>query len=685
MIFFETAGSSPDDQDNLTVVVSQLRLKGINAAIIAKSDFHTRARNQQFDLAHLLTDIEPQNGDRFVIIDAHKLGDTLLAQLRRISSKKSISCLAVGRFETAQSEIGTKAKLSYVLGSDPDILSTFDTKANGPTHDVPVIGVCGKRANASTCIRPTVLLFEPDMDDPNLRFFAASGKFKVIIMTSGKAKDAWTAKYGSVVPMYHFSEILPSHLAPMVDIFVTFKCLSPHYRVLSLVANLMAEGAALIDCTENLSVANASSVFIRGPRDIMGLSTHLSHDVIPQLPDIRAAVHQEYARTSLSREGILSQMSGRASAAVYQSDPEAPKHQNRVIIVPTNGVGLGHAQRTSLIATELNRNLVDPVFAAFPSCLKMINSYGFDAMPLVSRSTEHAQPHANDMLNYLRLREMAKDASTLVFDGGYVFDSIFRAILDEGLNGIWIRRGMWQPGQNNAVSLDREKVFGRVIVPAEAFEELNHTYSTGDHISQVGPIVQKLNLLVHDREEVRAALSERFGKSFHKLVVTMLGAGVAAKRTAQIQAICGMMDARNDVLNLVVVWPTATTEAGAFVWDNSRVVKTHHASPLVAACDLFISGVGYNSFHEALYNRVPTIFMPQMASFMDDQHSRAVAAVDRGLAEMVGPTNLMALRKHVGAFLDQGKDKEIRERLEKYELPETGNRAAAAIIETLST
>lgn len=680
MIFFETAGHTPEDQDVLGVLVSQLRLAGVNAAIPVNSDFHTRPRNQQFDLAHLVTETAPQDGDRIVIVEAHKMRDATLAQLRRSSMQTSLSCLAVGRFETTQSEIGTRAKLSYVLGNDPDILSTFDPKAKGPVPDVPVIGVRGKRANTPARTRPTVLLFEPDIEDPNLRFFATSGKFKVMIVTSGKAKEAWIAKHGNTVPIYHFSELLPSHLAPMVDIFATFRSLSPNYRVQSLIANLMAEGAALVDCTDNLGHAEQSDVFIRGPRDVMGLAAHLSHDVIPRRDEIRAAVQQAFDRTSPARDRLLAQLRGKTPQVAHRAAPDTRKAPQRVVIVPTNGVGLGHAQRTSLIATDLDRAKVDPVFAAFPSCLKMINAYGFDAMPLVSRSTHHAQPHANDMLNYLRLRGLARDAATLVFDGGYVFDSVFRTIVDQGLNGIWIRRGMWQPGQNNAVSLDREKVFGRVIVPAEAFEELNQTYSSGDHVSQVGPIVQKMDLKNHDRETLRAALADRFEKPFRKLVVTMLGAGVAARRTAQIQAICGMMDTRDDVLNLVVVWPAATAEAGAFAWNNTRVVKTHHASPLVAASDLFISGVGYNSFHEALYNHVPTIFMPQMASFMDDQHSRAQAAIDRGLAEMVAPENLMALRQHMQSFLDHGKAEQIRDRLANWALPETGNRAAAALI-----
>ena len=145
-----------------------------------------------------------------------------------------------------------------------------------------------------------------------------------------------------------------------------------------------------------------------------------------------------------------------------------------------------------------------------------------------------------------------------------------------------------------------------------------------------------------------------------------------------------MMERRPDTLNLVVVWPTATIEPGSFSWDNTRVVKTHHASALVAACDLYISAVGYNSFHEAMYNRIPTIFMAQMNAFMDDQRSRAMAAVSRDLADIVEPHEMMSLAAKVGEFLDGGRAEEIRSRLAQIELPQPGNLAAAKMIMEIS-
>ena len=97
----------------------------------------------------------------------------------------------------------------------------------------------------------------------------------------------------------------------------------------------------------------------------------------------------------------------------------------------------------------------------------LVKSHGFDVMPLIGRSQLHAQSHEHDLANYLRLRALCAGARTLVFDGGYIFDSVYRTVLEGGVSGVWIRRGLWQGSQDNSVALDREKAFERVIVPRE--------------------------------------------------------------------------------------------------------------------------------------------------------------------------------------------------------------------------
>ncbi len=82
--------------------------------------------------------------------------------------------------------------------------------------------------------------------------------------------------------------------------------------------------------------------------------------------------------------------------------------------------------------------------------------------------------------------------------------------------------------------------------------------------------------------------------------------------------------------------------------------------------------------------RVPTIFMAQMAQYMDDQQARAMAAVSRGCAELVTPDEMLSLRAKIAAFLDGGQSAEIRAALAEITLPEAGNAEAARLIMDLT-
>ena len=253
--------------------------------------------------------------------------------------------------------------------------------------------------------------------------------------------------------------------------------------------------------------------------------------------------------------------------------------------------------------------------------MPLLQGKGFQCLPLVSRSDEHPESFANDLVNYLRLRDSVTSSDHLVFDGGYVFDSVFRTIVETGCKATWVRRGLLQPVQVNAITPERENAFDQIIVPSEAFDELNTDNRFRMNTARVGPIVQKAPEI--SRRKLREGLSERFGVEFDTLVVSALGGGMAADRSAQLQTLSMMMEGRKNCLHLILVWPNARVSPGLYGWNNTRVITTRASAALLQAADLAVSAVGYNSFHEMLYHRVPTILIPQSAEYMDDQERRA--------------------------------------------------------------
>jgi len=319
-------------------------------------------------------------------------------------------------------------------------------------------------------------------------------------------------------------------------------------------------------------------------------------------------------------------------------------------------------------------------FAAFPSCISMITAAGYPCQPLVQRSPDHTEDYANDIVNYLRLSRSLKPGDRLVFDGGFVFDSVYRTIMENDISAVWLRRGLWQPGQTVRAKLDREMAFDAVIVPDEAFPELNTDLTFSSTVRHVGPVVEVTNSTAKARKSRLQRVLRQFGRPAGRLVVTMLGAGVAADRTAQLQALAAKFERRDDYLHLVVIWPGARVAPGLFCWKNTHVVRTRRALQLAEIADFVISAVGYNSFHELLYNHIPAIFIPQKAEFMDDQERRARAASERGLGQTVLAHELVMLERHVTEFLDGSATDDIRKLFKSADLPARGVKDAADLI-----
>ncbi len=683
MIWCDTGGGEVAHIEDLAVFVAQLNAAGFAAAMDARAVAGPWGRSLQFDLAPWLREGPAAPGDRLAVIAAQQLGEARLAGMRHLAGGAGLACTAFGSFASRQAAIGAQARLAFALGCEPDVIDLathHDQKWLG--FDAPRIGVARPLPEDGV---PSVLLVGPPLQDPRdgaaLIGLSLMSSLRIAVLTDGKTKQAWTEAQGHAIPFYQYGEVPPASIAHRVHALALFEPFQKSYRLQSLRANVAVSGGVLLDCAQGHPIAAEDEAFVRAPVDLAGLGAFLASEILPNLARIGAHVRGAAQTRRLARHDALGPLAG---LTALEPDAAPAGEPARIVFMPTNGVGLGHAQRCRLVAGELPAARYATDFAVFPSCMGLVRSYGFDAAPLVSRSPLHSHPHQNDLVNYLRLRSLTRSADAFVFDGGYVFDSVYRTILEHRLRAVWIRRGLWQKTQDNGIALDREKAFARVIVPAEAFAELNRPYSRGPQLRDVGPIVQGLRLEGAARARLRDEIGTRYGTAFRHLVVSQLGAGVAADRHAQLQAICAMLERRTDVLHLLVIWPTATVEAGWFCWQRSRVVRTLHAAVLAAAADLCISAAGYNSFHEAIYGGWPTIFLPQTGAFMDDQMARCRAAAERGLAGFVEPQEALKLERTVARMLDDGAGAETVRRLTSEALPAPGNTDAARLIEEIA-
>ncbi|MGR3343240.1 MAG: glycosyltransferase, partial [Paracoccaceae bacterium] len=522
---------------------------------------------------------------------------------------------------------------------------------------------------------PPERLEEP-MTLPMLGAMNHLSEFRLNVIISGKGKEQIKQSKYSNLLVYGLAELSTTTLANLADIAVFYGDGVPGERMATFALDLMRNSGLVIDCTGAATFAASGAPVLRGPEEIGALANYLESTVLINRKEIARQIKANPWLESNSIERLETAL----NLPAPKSAVRASKTLQRTLFYPTNGNGLGHAQRCSLIASQF-QDASACAFAAFPSCIPLINSKGFSCLPLVQKSEQHGESFANDLVNYLRLLRALQFGDRLVFDGGYVFDSIYRTIMEKSLSATWVRRGLWRAGQITDTSLDREKVFDQVIIPSEAFDEPNAAYTFGAHVHHVGPIIQQSERSSKDSKKLRKQLKTIFDRDFDELVVTMLGGGVAADRSAQMQTLCTILERRPKCLHLVVVWPGSKVAAGIFGWTNTQVVKTKNALALCQSADFVISAVGYNSYHEILYHDIPSILVPQTAPYMDDQERRARAASDRGLAETVLANEFLLLEREVSAFLDDGKAATIRKALKATTFVARGNKAAAEIIQ----
>ncbi len=715
MILLEAGGPAERAFDARLHFAAQMHAAGHAVMIDEASAPGDLPRTLSYQAAPFLGPVEPGALSRLLVLGADALGEDGLWSLRTLAGRGDFPVIGLGRFDDLQSEIAAGARLAHALGREARIVNLSGLQAH-PVREGSLVPLFALRnpplprpqgAPAQLFLVLGQEIWEPLEEDVSpllaeLEALASLPGIELTLISSGEGLRLVRQARHFRLRCIGLAEFAPVQMARMADMVAFFGPNIPGDRMAALALDLMGHGGLVLDCTEAGQLVACGAPALRGPVSLGALGGFLQGRVLPNQNALRSEIaeHPWLAANSFSRLETAIGLEPRRAAGAPSAMPASPNATTPgasapsgrpepgpgaapVLFLPTNGVGLGHARRCSLIAAAMPEN-ARPGFAAFPSCLPMLQQGGFACLPLVSRSPLHAAPHANDILNYLRLGRALQEGQVLVFDGGYIFDSIFRQTLEKSLRAVWIRRGLWLPGQVARIPPEREAIFERIIVPQEAFDELNHAVPPSRAVRNVGPIVQMAPESARApkaRAALREALAAQYGRPFRRLIVSMLGGGEASDRSAQLQILCAKAARHEDWLHLNLAWPGARIAAPLLGWPNSHTVYTMRALELALAADAVVSAAGYNSFHELLYHRIPAIFLPQSAPYLDDQQRRAMAAAERGVALSLGPDALLSLPRLVEDMAEgEGEAAPLRDALDGLELPATGTAEAAGII-----
>jgi len=355
------------------------------------------------------------------------------------------------------------------------------------------------------------------------------------------------------------------------------------------------------------------------------------------------------------------------------------KAKETLLFVSQNGTGVGHVVRLLSIARRL-ADRYDCIFLTMSQAVPFISAFGFHAEYFPS--AVYSGVSYTDWIHWLRLKvDLMIDAwnvRTIVFDGNVPYAAVAEAAAARpDVSSVWIRRGMWPDSEEDRKRLRAQTYFDMVIEPRDFAEQLDEgpTRPLRDLVRLVPPIHLLDESEIMSRVEACATLGLDPEATN---VLVQLGSGNNRDTQAVISRIERTIGRTRRVKIHNLRWPIS--DMPAIPLPKVHDLAVFPVARFYAAFDFSVAAAGYNTAHEVLNHRLPTVFVPNTAEGMDNQRGRAEFSAARGLSLSATPGTLATDLKKM---MDKDFRKSMRNRLRRLSL-ENGATQAAALIDELA-
>ncbi|MFM8825095.1 MAG: glycosyltransferase [Candidatus Nanopelagicus sp.] len=335
-----------------------------------------------------------------------------------------------------------------------------------------------------------------------------------------------------------------------------------------------------------------------------------------------------------------------------------------IILATSNGIGMGHLTRASAIAAQL-KSFANPVIISMASGVvevPKIADVGFEYVP--GRDRKWMGRFEWD--KYLRDRIAAlideTDAKIVSFDGVVPYPGIIglKSVRPD-VKLVWVRRGFWQKTPQRYLLNLQSKMMDLVITPGD----YGQSYDTGPTANRRDSVLVK-PISIFDS---KTALSKTDARNLLGLdlnrpaILVQLGIGEAdlnAKMTAALKGLLAWPNLQV-VLTKDPIDSIGVNLAPAGL--DLRVVKYFPLANVLNAFDAAICAAGYNSVHEELAAKIPTLFIPNTRG-TDNQTRRAAWAADNKVALTVDQSDLSQISLAASKLIDSNLRAELSKNCE---------------------
>ena len=343
---------------------------------------------------------------------------------------------------------------------------------------------------------------------------------------------------------------------------------------------------------------------------------------------------------------------GKKSAHTVNSGRKIVDPKRCIVFFPTNGVGLGHFTRLFAVAKRVREQDpdVEIVFVTTMAALHLLESEGIPSyhLPGAYMFNDMSSAEWNAITEELlaTVFEIHRP-SVFVFDGAFPYRGMLNAIKNrEGLTNVWLRRGAFKKG-GTKIPVDSIEHFDHILRPGDSVETSVEEINFNTPVTHLKPILLAKPDQLLSKEQVRT----RLGLPMDALAAYIqLGAGKINDIEGQLEMAIRLLNQYDNVH--IVVGESIIGDRLELAGERVRVIRDYPNSLSFNGFDFAIMAGGYNSYHEAIAFSLPTLFIPNLNTGMDDQLARVSAGEAVGACLVLNDSTEEVFSEKIRKLLD---------------------------------